>query len=49
MTGDEKNLIKGYYQLKKKWGGEILEKYDLTLEKLLKFYGYHFDKKRNMK
>lgn len=44
ITGTEEMFIKGYFQLQKKWGREVLEKYDLTLEKISKFYGYYLEK-----
>lgn len=42
FTSDKKRFIEGYYQLQKKWGKAILNQYNFTLDKLLKFYGYYF-------
>lgn len=42
ITQDRERFDEGYEVLARKWTKEILEKYDFTLERLYKFYGYYF-------
>jgi len=43
MTADRKKAIKGYRLLQKKWGIEVLKRYNFSLDNLLKSYEYCFN------
>lgn len=43
MTASRKEFLEGYRALLRKWGIEVLRKYEFTLDNLVRSYGYYLE------